>query len=73
MAPDRFKVFVSCQKFMAEKRRYKHDHGKVAKRQDDHLIDAMHKGIMMLRYAEADNKQSTAGFRLPEFDFFSGY
>jgi phage terminase large subunit-like protein len=73
MATDRFKVFVSCQKFMAEKRRYKHDHGKVAKRQDDHLIDAMHKGIMMLRYAEADNKQSTAGFRLPEFDFFSGY
>jgi len=73
MATDRFKVFVTCQKFMAEKRRYKHDHGKVAKRQEDHLIDALHKGIMMLRYAESGNKTGLSNFKLPEYDFFAGH
>ena len=73
MATDRFKVFVTCQQFLAEKRRYKHDHGKVAHRQNDHIIDAVHKGVMMLRYAQADNMSPLSNFKLPEFDFFNDF
>ncbi len=73
MNSGRFRVFMTCQEFMKEKRRYKHDNGKVAKRQDDHIIDAMHKAVMMLRFAEPDNVKRKMPIRLPSFDFFKDF
>lgn len=71
MHSGRFRVFKTCSEFMKEKRRYKHDAGKVAKRQDDHIIDAMHKAVMMLREAKSSGEQRRLlPYRLPEFDFF---
>ena len=58
---------------MKEKRRYKHDHGKVAKRQDDHIIDAMHKGVMMLRFARAESAKTKIPKKLPVLDFFKDF
>lgn len=55
MATGRFKVFKSCQKFLAEKRTYHLDEkGQPAKAQDNHIIDAVHKAVMMLRYARSE-------------------
>lgn len=71
MATGRFKVFMTCQQFMKEKRRYKHDAGKVAKKQDDHIIDAMHKAIMMLRFSESEEANKALPQKLPEMDFFN--
>tara|TARA_R110000824_G_scaffold75309_2_gene191210 strand:- start:5228 stop:6679 length:1452 start_codon:yes stop_codon:yes gene_type:complete len=66
-----FKVFRSCQDFLREKRTYRHDSGKVKARQDDHLIDAMHKGMMMLREARPPGEnRNVLPVRLPEPDFF---
>ena len=66
-----FKIFRSCQELLKEKRTYRHDSGKVKTKQDDHLIDAMHKGVMMLREAEPPNSGGyRLPFKLPEFDFF---
>ena len=66
-----FKIFSSCQEILMEKRRYRHDAGRVKTKQDDHLIDAMHKGIMMLREARTPGKTGSAiPYRLPDMDFF---
>jgi len=73
MMTGRFRVFMTCQEFMKEKRRYKHDHGKVAKRQDDHIIDAMHKGIMMLRFAMSEEAKTKIPKKLPVLDFFKDF
>jgi len=73
MATGRFRVFMTCQAFLKEKRRYKHDNGKVAKKQDDHIIDAMHKAIMMLRFAKSDGMDKSLPKRLPHLDFFSDF
>ena len=51
MADGRFRVFKNCTSFLKEKRLYRHKDGKVAPRQDDHVIDATHKAVMMLRHA----------------------
>jgi len=73
MMTGRFRVFMTCQEFMKEKRRYKHDHGKVAKRQDDHIIDAMHKGIMMLRFSASEESKTKIPKKLPILDFFKDF
>jgi phage terminase large subunit-like protein len=52
MLTGRFYVFKSCTGFLDEKRKYRHDKGKVVRHQDDHLIDAAHKAIFMLRFAQ---------------------
>ena len=66
-----FKVFASCQELLMEKRRYKHDAGRVKAKQDDHLIDAMHKAVMMLREARTPGgSDSGVPWRLPDLDFF---
>ena len=64
---------MTCQEFMKEKRRYKHDNGKVAKRQDDHIIDAVHKAVMMLRFAKPDVDDKKLPKRLPILDFFKDF
>ena len=73
MATGRFRVFLTCQEFLKEKRRYKHDNGKVAKRQDDHIIDAVHKAVMMLRFARSDGMDKSLPKKLPNLDFFSDF
>lgn len=74
MQTGRFRVFKSsCHKWFREKRRYKHDAGRIASKQDDHLIDAMHKAIMMLREARPSNEtKEMIAPRMPEHDFFGG-
>ena len=71
MQSGRFRVVASCTGFLKEKRRYKHDAGRIAKKQDDHIIDAMHKAMMMLRYAESEDSRTVLPTRMPEFDFFT--
>lgn len=67
-----FRIFNSCQELLREKRTYRHDSGRVKAKQDDHLIDAMHKGVMMLREAKPPKSDGyRLPFKLPEFDFFS--
>ena len=62
---------IYITELLKEKRTYRHDSGKVKTKQDDHLIDAMHKGVMMLREAEPPNSGGyRLPFKLPEFDFF---
>jgi len=73
MFTGRFRVFMTCQGFLKEKRRYKHDNGKVAKRQDDHIIDAVHKAVMMLRFARAEGAEKKLPKKLPILDFFKDF
>ena len=70
-----FYVFRSCPLFLDEKRRYRHDQGKILPKQEDHLIDAVHKAVLAERFARApgDRRGSeTAQWRknLKEYDFF---
>lgn len=51
-ATGRFKIFRSCQQYLEERRKYRQDKGQIKKAQDDHIIDASHKAIMMLRHAK---------------------
>jgi len=53
MATGKLKVFSTCQRFIAEKRTYHQKDGKIAKGQEDHLINAHHKADMMKRHAKA--------------------
>jgi phage terminase large subunit-like protein len=53
MQTGRIKVFKSCTLLRDEIRKYRHEDGKIEPGQDDHLIDALHKGMMMLDHAEA--------------------
>jgi len=71
-ATGRFKIFRSCQQYLEERRRYRQDKGHVKKNQDDHIIDASHKAIMMLRHAKPiKNTQDTKMTFDRHRDFFS--
>jgi phage terminase large subunit-like protein len=52
MQTGRLKLFKSCRELRDEIRTYRHEDGKIEPKQNDHLIDAMHKAVMMLRHAE---------------------
>lgn len=67
----RLKIFHTCGQLLREIRLYRHDKGKPEKNQDDHLIDALHKAIMMLRNAEAPGVPRKRFRRLPDYEFFS--
>jgi len=73
MSDGRFKVFETNEEWFKEKRRYRHKDGKVELNQDDHLIDATHKAVMMLRFAAAPSRLGNGSLprgRLPEYEFF---
>lgn len=72
MAEGRFRVFQSCHEFLREKRLYQHKDGKVAPKQDDHLIDACHKAVMMIRHASPPSAKLSSGGRLKGriYEFF---
>lgn len=69
-----FYVFKSCNGFLDEKRKYRHDKGKIVRGQDDHLIDAVLKGIFMLRFAAVPGRRVQRvdkwRTRVREYDFF---
>lgn len=76
MLTGRFYVFKSCTGFLDEKRKYRHEKGKIVRLQDDHLIDSAHKAIFMLRFAQVPGHR---GSRVNEWrqqlgglDFFGG-
>jgi len=78
MATGRLKISQNCRELLEEIRMYRHEKGQVKQKQDDHLIDALHKAIMMLRYAKPPGLRENAGFSVfntpqarGEFDFFS--
>lgn len=73
MLTGRFQVFRSCTEFLSEKRKYRHDKGKIVKRQDDHLIDAMHKVILALHHASAGGERTSVHewrLKAGSYDFF---
>ena len=51
-----FKVFNHLTKFFDEKRQYHRKNGKIVKA-NDHILDAVRIGIMVIRYAECPNKK----------------
>lgn len=53
MESGNYKVFQSCREWFDEFRKYRYDEKGVAKRQDDHIMDADRYGRMMERYAKA--------------------
>jgi len=59
---------------LAEMRRYRHKNGKIAPRQEDHCIDAMHKALMMLHLGRPIGDSGYIGrrIRVREEDFFGG-
>lgn len=81
MSDGRFKVFSNQYEFFREKSLYRHEDGKIVKGHD-HLIDALHKAIMMLRYSEplTTNQEKMAKYDDPgasrfagDYDFFGGF
>lgn len=50
----RLKIFSTCPVWLDEKKKFTHKNGKVQRKfdNDDHLIDATVKAVMMLRYSE---------------------
>jgi len=52
-ATGRLKINQNCRELVDELRLYRHKKGKIIENQNDHLIDALHKMVMMLRYAKA--------------------
>jgi len=59
---------------LTEMRRYRHKGGKIAPRQEDHCIDAMHKALMMLQYSRpfSSPTERRRKMRIREEDFFGG-
>ena len=53
-----------CRELLEEMRIYRHEKGLVKPNQDDHLIDALHKAMMMLRYAKAPAHGAQKGFEV---------
>lgn len=51
MATGRLKLFRSCHEWREEKEKYRHEDGVPIPKQEDHLMHATDKAIMMLRYA----------------------
>ncbi len=77
MATGRFKVLPGCWEFFIEKGKYCAKDGKPKLKQDDHVIDAVHKAVMMLEYASLPiGTRSQAAGVLKEltgdYDFFGG-
>lgn len=72
MSDGRFQVFEGLEEWFKEKRRYRHKDGRIESGQEDHLLDATHKAVMMLRYAQPPGRAGAGSFRgkLPEYDFF---
>ncbi len=65
MATGRFKVFANCEKFIKEKNDYRSGEGGIGvrKKQDDHVIDALHKAALDIRFAKAAMAAPQGGFR----------
>jgi len=61
-ATGRLKISQNCKGLLEEIRLYRHDKGKIKANQNDHLIDALHKAVMMLRYAKPESDQITSRF-----------
>jgi len=57
MQTGRFKCFRSLTLLRDEIRTYKQEDGKIVALQDDHLLDGLFKGMMMLRHAEPELEQ----------------
>jgi hypothetical protein len=81
MQDGRFKVFASQREFLIEKSLYRHEDGKLAKEMDDHMIDAMHKAVMDLRFAsDRPGRMSLSDYTAPDglhnlvgdYDFYTG-
>ena len=82
LATGRLRISQNCTQLLEEMRLYRHKDGKVLAKQDDHLIDALHKMVMMLRYAKPASKGDIGpprgrGFPVPrttrgEYNFFGG-
>lgn len=75
----RLKINQNCRELLEEMRLYRHENGQIKPKQDDHLIDALHKAIMMLRYSRPPGEQGATShsvFSGPkargEYDFFMG-
>ena len=71
-------ISQNCRELLDEMRIYRHDKGKIKGNQDDHLIDALHKAMMMLREAKVPGLANQT-LRLmaqqrntSEYDFFGG-
>jgi phage terminase large subunit-like protein len=76
MLTGRLKFFNTCPMIAREKRLYKAKDGRIVTRQDDHCLDGMHKGMMMLNWGRPPEissamKRSTPP-RLPQIDFYTG-
>lgn len=78
LATGRLKINQNCRELLDEMRLYRHEKGQVKPGQNDHLIDALHKAIMMLRYAKPPGYRDDMGFEVyntpqarGEYDFFS--
>jgi len=73
MQTGRIKIQSNCQGLLKEMMRYGSENGIPKKKQDDHLIDSMHKAVMMRDYAEkmGDDQYTYAkpGFG-GEYNFF---
>lgn len=72
----RLKIGNNCRELLDEMRSYRHDKGQVAANQDDHLIDALHKLMMMLREARIPGsryEQTARKLDRPreDYDFYS--
>ena len=65
-ATGRLKISHNCRELQEEIRLYRHKKGIIVPGQNDHLIDALHKMIMMLRYA----KPPAEPMMTPRFDQF---
>ena len=64
-ATGRLKINQNCRELLEEIRLYRHEKGQIKGKQNDHLIDALHKAMMMLRYAKPPRD-----FNAPGFDVF---
>jgi|DEB0MinimDraft_6_1074348.scaffolds.fasta_scaffold20217_2 phage terminase large subunit-like protein len=64
LATGRLKISQNCRELLEEMRIYRHEKGLVKPNQDDHLIDALHKAMMMLRYAKAPAHGAQKGFEV---------
>lgn len=52
MERGRYKIFSTCRQWFEEYRKYRYDDKGIAKKQDDHVMDADRYGFMMERYAK---------------------
>jgi len=75
----RMKMFASCHELKEEMNHYHHQDGKIPEKQEDHAIDAMLKGVMMLdRFGREENEDelreaatSSLTQYLDDYNFYS--